>query len=142
MAKMTLRLPDDLMRQIERISVKHSSIVEEALQAGGEVVLKKAQDNLNAVVGKGTKHPSRSTGELKRSLGLSPVKSNSTGVDIKVGFSEPHSGGVSNAMLASIIEYGKHGQPAKPFMTPAKHASRKECIAAIRAKFESEVGKL
>ena len=142
MAKMTLHLPDDLMRQIERISVKESRIVEEALQAGGEVVLKKAQDNLNAVIGKGTKYPSRATGELKRALGLSPVKANTTGVDIKVGFSEPHSGGVSNAMLASIIEYGKHGQPAKPFMAPAKHASRKECIAAIRAKFESEVEKL
>lgn len=139
MAKMTLNLPDDLVRKIDRLSTKCSSIVEDALEAGGKVVLAKAQSNLNAVVGKGTKYPSKSTGELQRSLGLSPVKATATGVDIKVGFSEPHSGGVSNAMLATIIEYGKHGQPAKPFMIPAKHATQKECVAVIKAKFDAEV---
>ena len=34
--------------------------------------------------------------------------------NIKVGFSEPRPDGESNAMLASILEYGKSGQPAKP----------------------------
>jgi len=63
-------------------------------------------------------------------------------LNIKVGFSEPRRGGESNAMIASIIEYGKQGQPARPFLKPAKSASRKACIAAMEAKFAEELGKL
>ena len=62
--------------------------------------------------------------------------------DIKVGFAEPRSDGGSNAKLANIIEYGKHGQPAKPFLKPAKTASRQECIDAMTKALDEEVEKL
>ena len=85
---------------------------------------------------------SRSTGELVGSLGLSPVKVDASGNhDIKVGFAEPRSDGGSNAKLASILEYGKHGQPAKPFMKPAKTATKSAAISAMQQKFEEEVEK-
>ena len=137
MAKMTLKLPDDLADRLSDLQKRSDTLVEKALEEGGKVVLKQAQSNLNSVVGKGTKYDSRATGELERSLGLSPVKEISVGRDIKVGFSEPHSGGVSNAMLAALLEYGKHGQAAKPFMTPAKR-----CIEAMRKVFEEGVDSL
>ena len=50
--------------------------------------------------------------------------------------------GVSNAMLAALLEYGKHGQPAKPFLKPAKSASRSACKTAMQQKFEEEVRKI
>ena len=113
------------------------------LEAGGEIVLAKAQSNLSSVVGSGTKYESRSTGELEGALGLSAVKMDRNGNhNIKVGFAEPRSDGISNAKLANIIEYGKHGQPAKPFMKPAKTASRAAYISAMQNKFEEEVRKL
>ena len=62
--------------------------------------------------------------------------------NIKIGFSEPRSDGGSNAKLANILEYGKHGQPAKPFLKPAKSASRAECIRVMKQKLEEEVAKL
>ena len=62
--------------------------------------------------------------------------------NIKVGFAEPRSDGDSNAKIANILEYGRHGQPAKPFLKPAKSASKAACEEAIKAKFEEEVGKL
>ena len=52
------------------------------------------------------------------------------------------SDGGSNAKLANILEYGKHGQPAKPFLKPAKTASRQECIDAMTKALDEEVGKL
>lgn len=74
---------------------------------------------------------------------MSSVKMDKNGNhNIKVGFAEPRRDGVSNAKLANIIEYGKHGQPAKPFMKPAKTASRAACISAMQDKFEEEVRKL
>lgn len=104
---MTLKLPDDLADRLSDLQKRSDTLVKKALEEGGKVVLKQAQSNLNSVVGKGTKYDSRATGELERSLGLSPVKGNCAGRDIKVGFSEPHSGGVSNAMLAALLEYGQ-----------------------------------
>ena len=142
MAKMTLKLPDDLADRLSDLQKHSDTLVKKALEEGGKVVLKQAQSNLNSVVGKGTKYDSRATGELERSLGLSPVKENGAGRDIKVGFSEPHSGGVSNAMLAALLEYGKHGQAAKPFMTPAKRSAQKSCIEAMRKIFEEGVDSL
>ena len=61
---------------------------------------------------------------------------------MKVGFAEPRSDGRSNAMIANVLEYGKSGQPAKPFLKPARTASRAPCIAAMKQKFEQEVGKI
>ena len=113
------------------------------LEAGGEVVLAKVKSNLSAVIGSGTAFDSRSTGELERSLGLSPVKVDKNGNhDIKIGFAEPRSDGDSNAKIANILEYGKHGQRAKSFLKPAKTASKSACEEAMKRKFDEEVGKL
>ena len=83
---MTLKLPDDLADRLSDLQKRSDMLVKKALEEGGKVVLKQAQSNLNSVVGKGTKYDSRATGELEHSLGLSPVKENGAGRDIKVGF--------------------------------------------------------
>ena len=62
--------------------------------------------------------------------------------NVKIGFSEPRSDGESNAMIATVIEYGKHGQPPKPFMEPAKAESKNECKKVMKAVLEREVAKL
>ena len=82
---MTLKLPDDLADRLSNLQKRSDTLVKKALEEGGKVVLKQAQSNLNSVVGKGTKYDSRATGELERSLGLSPVKENGAGRDIKGG---------------------------------------------------------
>ena len=143
MAKADIKFPDTFLEQLSRLGSQFDSVAESVLEAGGEVVLEKAQRNLAAVVGTGTKYDSRSTGELVDSLGLSPVKLNKSGNhDIKVGFSEPRSDGGSNAEIANILEYGKHGQAPKPFMKPARTSSKAECIQAMKDTLEAEVKKL
>lgn len=143
MAKADINFPDAFLEQLSRLGNQFDSVAESVLEAGGEVVLEKAQRNLAAVVGTGTKYDSRSTGELVDSLGLSPVKLNKSGNhDIKVGFSEPRSDGGSNAKIANILEYGKHGQAPKPFMKPARTSSKAECIQAMKDTLEAEVKKL
>ncbi len=143
MAKADINFPDAFLEQLSRLGSQFDSVAESVLEAGGEVVLEKAQRNLAAVIGTGTKYDSRSTGELVDSLGLSPVKLNKSGNhDIKVGFSEPRSDGGSNAKIANILEYGKHGQTPKPFMKPARTSSKAECIQAMKDTLEAEVKKL
>ena len=143
MAKVDVKMPEDFLKQLSRLGSDFDSVVESVLESGGEVVLAKTKSNLSAVIGKGTKYDSRSTGELEGALGLSSVRMGKDGNhNIKIGFAEPRNDGKNNAMLANIIEYGKHGQPAKPFLKPAKSATKAACIAAMQAKFEEKVKRL
>lgn len=142
------------MEKLSRLGGKTDEICEKALEAGAEVVEDKVRSNLQSVIGSGVKVPSRSTGELLDSLGVSPMKLGKDGVlDVKIGFNEPRSKQyaatgkrsyytITNAMIANVLEYGKSGQPPKPFLKPAKSASRKACIEAMKKKLSEEVEKL
>lgn len=143
MAKAQMMMPEDFLKRLSRLGDRTDEISEKVLEAGGEVVLTRVKGNLAGVIGRGTQYESRSTGELLGSLGLSSVKVDKNGNhNIKVGFAEPRSDGDSNAKIANILEYGKHGQPAKPFLKPARTSSKAACEEAMKAKFEEEVGKL
>lgn len=140
MAKADVKMPDEFLAKLSRLGLQTDSIAKKVLQAGGEVALDKVRSNLKAVVGSGTKSESRSTGELERSLGLSPVMVDKNGNhDIKIGFSEPRTDGSSNAKIANILEYGTSSQQAKPFLKPAKSAVKKQCVDAMKSVFEKEV---
>ena len=143
MAKCTAKMPDELLEKLSRLGAESDAIAERVLEAGGEVVVSKVKSNLSAVIGSGVKFDSRTTGELERSLGVSPVKVDKNGnSNIKIGFTEPRSDGKSNAKIATIIEYGKSGQPAKPFLKPAKSATKTACMNAMKQKLEQEVNNI
>ncbi len=142
MAKVDIKMPEDFLLQLSGLGKDFDGIAERVLETGGEIVLQQVKRRLEAVVGSDTKYPSRATGDLAESLGLSPVKMDRSGNhNVKIGFSEPRQDGGSNAKIANIIEYGKHGQPAKPFLKPAKSASRSAAIAAMQRKLEEEMKK-
>ena len=149
MAKVEFKMPEDFLLRLSRLGEKTDEILPKVLDAGGAVVADKVRTNLQAAIGRDTKEPSRSTGELVAALGVSPAKIDRDGnYNVKVGFAEPRSdgdpnrAGNSNAMIANVLEYGKSGQPPKPFLKPAKTASRVPCIEAMKRAFEQEVEKL
>ena len=143
MGKVSWKMPDDFLMKVSRLADRTDEILSKVLEAGAEVVESKVRSNLSSVIGKGTKKPSRSTGELLSALGTSPALQDRNGdFNVKIGFSEPRSDGESNAKIATILEYGKSGQPAKPFLKPAVTASKKASIEAMKAKLESEIEKL
>ena len=143
MAKVDIKMPDEFLEKLSKLGAQTDEISERVLEAGGEVVLAKIRSNLSSVVGKDTKVDSRSTGELERSLGMSKARVDRNGNhNIKIGFAEPRFDGGSNAKIANILEYGRHGQPAKPFLKPAKSSSKSACEAAMKQKLEEEIGKL
>lgn len=140
MAKAAFKMPEDFLLKLSRLGEKTDEIIPKVLEAGGEVVEAKVKSNLQAVIGSGTKGESRSTGELLSALGVSSARQDKDGnFNVKVGFSEPRPDGKSNAMIAGVLEYGKSGQSPKPFLKPAKSASRNECIEAMKAALEREV---
>ena len=158
MATLKVKLPDDLMIGLERLSKQADEVVKKTLEAGAEVVEEKARANLkNSLKGE-------SSGQLLGALGISPVKSNDKldGWDIKIGFNEPRQdkqgsttykkkrkGGkvseykLTNAMVANILEYGRKdkSQTAKPFMKPAEDATKAKARATMKQVFTEEANK-
>jgi len=132
-------MPTEFMDQLAKAAEKTDAAIPKALEAGGKVVFETMKANLRSAIGRDTKYPSRSTGKLLAALGVSPVKLNDEGnYDVKVGFSEDRE--VSNAKLANILEYGKHGQPPKPILKPTRRSSRRSCIEAMQAALKEELG--
>ncbi|MDL2318404.1 HK97 gp10 family phage protein [Eubacteriales bacterium OttesenSCG-928-A19] len=156
MAKVDVKMPEAFLLKVSKLADKTDEIVEKVLEAGGEVVLDKVKSNLRGVVGKDLKDnkPSRATGELVDSLGMTPVDVDRNGVyNLKIGFNEPRRKQyaakkkrsyhlITNAMIANVLEHGKHGQPAKPFLKPAKRATQKRCRDVMERTLEEEIEKI
>jgi HK97 gp10 family phage protein len=143
MARSSYKMPEDFLMKVSTLAERTDEIIPKVLEVGGEVVKAKVKSNLQTSIGSDTKLPSRSTGELVDALGVSPAGIDRKGnYDVKVGFDEPRADGESNAKIANILEYGKSGQPAKPFLKPAKTASRNACIEAMKRKLDEEISKI
>ena len=139
MAKISIRMPTAFMDQLAKASEKTDTAIPKALEAGGKVVFEKMKSNLSSAIGRNTKNKSRSTGKLLAALGVSPVKVNDGGnYDVKVGFAEGR-GDANNAMLANLLEYGKSGQPPKPFLKQTKSSSKAPCIEAMQTVLKEEL---
>lgn len=143
MAKATIKMPEEFLLKVSRLGAKTDEILPRVLEAGAEIVEDKVRSNLAAVIGKDLKEESRSTGQLLSALGTSGALQDRNGdFNVKIGFAENRTDGKSNAMLANILEYGKHGQPGKPFLKPAKTSTKSACISAMVQKLDEEIDKL
>jgi HK97 gp10 family phage protein len=142
LGRLSYKMPEDFLLKVSALADKTDVIIPKVLEEGGQMVADKVKANLQAVVGRNLKTKSRSTGELIKALGVSPAGLDRNGnYNVKVGFDEPRDDGESNAKIANILEYGKSGQPAKPFLKPAKTASKKACIEAMKRKLDEEINK-
>lgn len=133
-----IKFPEELMINLEKLANEADKIVEKSLKAGAKIVEGQIRTNLkNSLKGE-------SSGQLLEALGTSPVKPNNKidGWDIKIGFNEPRKDGTSNAMIANILEYGKKGQAAKPFLKPAIDASKSKMRATMKKVFTEETEKI
>ena len=140
MAKCNIKLPDEFLKKLSALGEKTDEVAKKALTAGGEIILARTRANLLGVIGKNIQGESRSTGQLVLSLGLSPVMVDRNGnYNIKIGFDEYRQDGSSNAGVANILEYGKHGQPAKPFLAPAKRRAGNQALERMKQVIEEEM---
>ena len=143
MAKLTCNMPEDFIKKLSRLGKKTDEISAKVLEAGGEVAEEEIRAKLKESIGKDTKEKSRSTGQLEAALGVTKVRADKNGnYDVKVGFAENRKDGKKNAMIANVLEYGRAGQPARPFLKPAKTKCKKKCMDAMVKKLEEEIKKV
>lgn len=143
MAKAQIKMPDEFLMKLSKLGDKTDEIAEKALVAGGEIIYEETKSQLQGVIGQSTKTESRSTGQLVSALGLSGVRIDRNGnSNIKLGFDEPRRDGDSNAKIANILEYGKVGQPPKPFLKPATKAKSTAVQQKMTEVLEREMNKV
>lgn len=149
-----LRFDDEFTKTLITLGNRTDEILEKAMTAGAEAALPVVRAELQSAIGGDTKKPSRSTGELVDSLGISPVMVDNKGVtNVKIGFNEPrrhqyaakkkrsyHT--VTNAMIANVLEYGKSGQPPRPWLKRAKAQAAKVFREKVQEVVNEEVEKL
>ena len=149
-----IQFDDDFSKKLAALGSHTDEILEKAMSAGAEAALPIVRAELQGAIGGDTKEPSRSTGELVDSLGISPVKVDNKGItNVKIGFSEPRRHQyaakkkrsyytVTNAMIANVLEYGKHGQSPRPWLKRAKMQATKVFRAKAQEIIDKEVEKL
>ena len=143
MAKATINLPTTFLDALNAADTQLGQFAKDALTAGAAIVEPRMRANLAGAIGSGTKQPSRSTGQLLHALGTTQVRVNRAGThNIKVGFREDRTDGATNDLIANVLEYGKSGQPTKPFLKPAKSATKKSCVEAMKAKLDEEMSRI
>ena len=137
-ARAEIKIPEEFLLKLSHLGEHTDEVLKKVLDAGGKVVEEKVHSTLTAAI-----RTDRSTGELAGALGVSPAKLDRNGnFNVKIGFSEPRSGGKANAMIAGVLEYGKHGQPPRPFMKPAMSSSKADAIRAMEDVYDREVDNL
>ena len=149
-----IQFDDDFSKKLAALGSHTDEILEKAMSAGAEAALPIVRAELQGAIGGDTKVQSRSTGELVDSLGISPVMVDNKGVtNVKIGFSEPRRHQyaakkkrsyytVTNAMIANVLEYGKSGQPPRPWLKRAKTKATKVFRAKAQEIIDKEVEKL
>ena len=149
-----IRFDNDFSKKLAALGSHTDAILEKAMSAGAEAALPIVRAELQGAISGDTKEPSRSTGELVNSLGISPVMVDNKGItNVKIGFSEPRRHQyiakkkrsyytVTNAMIANVLEYGKHGQPPRPWLKRAQTQATKVFRAKAQEIIDKEVEKL
>lgn len=140
MARCEVKLPSKELDALGSLIGAEDEIADAALKAGANVVEPVMRSNLAAAIGKNTKAPSRSTGQLAAALGTTSVKTDRRGDhNIKVGFAENRDDGRANALVANVLEYGRSNQPACPFLAPTRRKTRKAALQAVKDTLKREI---
>ena len=136
MTKMTFSLPEETIRIMSALGDKYDEITKTVLKEGVTPLYDTAKVNISASIKDGT-------GDLLKSLCTTkPFQDKNGDWQIKVGCAGVDRKGVSNAMKAAVLEYGKSNQPAKPWLKPSVSKAKKACINKIQEVLDIEVSKL
>lgn len=143
MAKMSYDMPEDMIRKLSNLRSKYDEVVDKVLTEGVAPLEEEMRTHLENSIGKATKQPSKSTGDLLASLRVTKPYQTADGTwNIKVGCAGYDSKGVPNSLKAAVLEKGKSYQKARPWAKPAARSAKEKCIQKMQETLDAEVKKL
>lgn len=145
MAKIKITFPTELEHRLSALSQKYDGVVQKMLVEGVEPLETAVKSRLRASIGSNLATPSRSTGDLLKSIKVTKAYQTANGDwNIRVAIYGYDRKGVANALKGMVLEHGSSSAPfaARPWLKPAAAASKKQCLAKMQSVFEREASKL
>lgn len=136
MAKISFDGLEKYQDVLAHLYIKSDAIIKPAIYEGAAVIADAVKSNLRKVVGQ------NSTGDLERSLGLSPMEDDNGYVHTKLGFEGYDRNGHPNVVKARALESGTSKQRKTPFIRPAVNAFENEAVLVMGKKVDSQIKRL
>lgn len=128
-ASFTVEGIDELISKFEKLGKNVDSVTNEALKAGGKVIIDEAKSVLSS-------NGSVLTGKLRDGLSVSGIKGGKGGKYVEAGITK---GDNSPIYYGKFVEWGTVKMPAKPFLAPAFESTKEEVEEQIKNKIKSVV---
>lgn len=126
MAKLSVNGLDDLMLSLKEIASIPDDVAADMLGAEAEIVEQYQLGSASTML-----RGPYSTGQTAASIGRTEVKKKAGGIRQMYVYPQgKNDKGVRNAEVAYINEYGKRGQPARPFIAVANEAAATPAVEA------------
>ena len=134
MASLTVNGMDALLDDLDALANLPDSVIEEILEAEADVIVEAQRKTARemGVYDSGMTAASIKKGKVKK-----------TGLDhsITVAPQGTNTRGDRNAEVAFVNEYGKRGQPARPFTRTANERAEKDMVEAGEKKYHAYLDK-
>lgn len=138
LATIKFKTADEYALKLSRLATNSDKIAKKAIYEGAGIVADQIRSNLNSVLEDST----QSTGELEKSLGISPIQEDRSGNwNAKIGFDGYDKKGTPNALKARVLESGSSHVQKRPFIRPAVNATRKTALNKMRQVIDEETQK-
>lgn len=136
LAKLEIKGLGELALKLSQLGTQSDEIAKKAVYAGAKVVADKIRANLRGVLS------IERTGDLERSLGISPIKVDKSGViNTRIGFSGYDRKGTANQLKARVLESGSSRQRKRPFFRTAVKSSKRLAQSEMQRVTEEEIKK-
>ena len=123
MGKLTVNGFDALSDDLAALAALPDSVIEAILNAEADVIVPAQQDTAKSM---GVYESGMTAGSIKKGK----VKKTAAGKSITVSPQGTNARGDRNAEVAFINEYGKKGQPARPFIRTANERAESKAVEA------------
>ena len=137
------KIPTELMNKLNDLSDDIKNIEDRMLAAATDVLKPEIEHNLRKVIRSGYE-----TGVLAASVSVKKKRTSKEKANIiyfkgsvKRTFKNGKTRTVRNNLKAAVLEYGKQGQPPRPFLRPAVNAKREAMVRAMEETFNKETQK-
>lgn len=130
MPKLNIDINKEFMVKIEAFEKKNVGIIKQGLYEGAKVAMENIKPKIPV-----------DTGDLKNSFGISKMREDENGVNVKLGFDGYDRKGVANQLKARVLESGTSKIKKRPFLRPAVNACKTQIETAVKSKIEQELKK-
>lgn len=136
MATISFKGLDEYRDVMMKLQLKTDFIIKPAVYEGAAIVVEEVKKSLDRVTS------SQATGDLRESIGLSPMENDNGFINTKLGFEGYDRKGDPNIVKARALESGTSKQQKKPFIRPAVNKVRAEAENRMAVVVSKQIEKL